>query len=187
MLKITFSDNDKELIKSFAPKFDIGGYSNLSKNDLAKASRLDFQYTGLYGELAWNIFRYKSSERFKDLLDYKFDTCKKASTGDFGFDDSITANNKTRYIDIKSSYSKDEERIKYLNLIVPQKEYHPNMIYIAAFTIGKSRTDIDYAIISGWCINEDLKTKWKLDPNKFSMETSKLRPIDDLKQYIWNQ
>jgi hypothetical protein len=173
-----------KLIESRAPSLDIGGFSNLDKKDLSKASRLDYQYTGLYGELAWYLYRYGNPHKFVDVLDDKFAKLRPQNKGDNGFDDSITHNNKTRLLDVKSTYVENKERIKYLNLVIPQREFHNNMIYVCAFTVGKDRRNIDEVVLAGWCIDEDVHKKWKYDNSKFCVPIKDLRDIKELDLYI---
>src|SRR5271170_1819614 len=154
MINIALNEEHLKFIEGRAPSLDIGGFSNLKKKDLSKASRLDYQYTGLYGELAWYIHRNGDYNKFKTILDYKFDMCRKNNVGDSGFDDSITHNNKTRFVDIKSTHIEDEKRIPYLNLVIPPREFHKNMIYVCAFTVGKDRRKVDKVVLTGWCIDE---------------------------------
>ena len=71
MISIALNQEHIKFIEGRAPSLDIGGFSNLKKNDLSKASRLDYQYTGLYGELAWYMYRYGNYEKFKNILDFK--------------------------------------------------------------------------------------------------------------------
>lgn len=184
MKEIRISDEHFKFIEKQAPKLDIGGFSNLDRKDLGKASRLDYQYTGLYGELAWYMHRYNSFDKLQDLLDYKFDICRKNNVGDAGFDDSITHNDKTRYVDIKTTHIDDEKRIKYLNLVIPQREFHDQMIYVCAFSIGDTRRAANKVVLAGWCINEDVHKKWKYDSSKFCVPVPDLRPIDELDVYI---
>lgn len=184
MIDVTIQEEHLKFVETRAPSLDIGGFSNLKTKDLTKASRLDYQYTGLYGELAWYIHRHGNYDKFKEVLDYKFISCRKNNIGDSGFDDSITHNSKTRLIDIKSTHIEDEGRIKFLNLIIPPREYHNNMIYVCAFTIGKNRRQIDKVILAGWEINECITEKWKYDDSKFCVPVPKLRPMKELDVYI---
>lgn len=184
MISISINEEHLKFVESKAPSLDIGGFSNLKKQDLNKASRLDFQFSGLFGELAWYLHRDGNYDRFKAVLDYKFNTCRKKNIGDSGFDDSITNNGKTRLVDIKSTHVEDTARIKYLNLVIPPREFHQNMIYVCAFTVGKDRRNIDRVILSGWEINECITDKWKYDNSKLCVPTSKLRPMEELEQYI---
>ena len=186
MIEITITTEHLDFIKNHAPDLDIGGFSNLAKEDLSKASRLDYQYTGLAGEIAWYIHRYGAHDKLKSLLDYKFNVCRKNNIGDNGFDDSITYNNKTRLVDIKTTHVFDKGKIRYLNLIVPQREYHENMIYVGAFSIGKTRREFDKVILAGWCFNEEITKKWQYDPNKFCVPVNDLKPMKELGQYLGN-
>ncbi len=171
-------------VESQAPRLDIGGFSNLATNDLSKASRLEYQYTGLYGELAWYLYRYKDHKKLKELLDYKYENCRKNGIGDSGFDDSISSNDKTRFVDIKTSHVKSIEKIPYLNLVIPQREYHENMIYVCAFSIGENRKEVNKVAIAGWCINEDIKERWKYDTNKYCVKVNDLRPLIKIEKYF---
>jgi hypothetical protein len=184
MIDIILNEEHLKFIESRAPSLDIGGFSNLKKADLSKASRLDYQYTGLYGELAWYIYRHGNYDKFKEILDYKFEVCRKNNVGDSGFDDCITHNDKTRYLDIKSTHVEDEKRIQYLNLIIPPREFHENMIYVCAFTVGKDRRNVSKVILAGWEINECITEKWAYDSSKFCVKTRKLRPMKELKKFI---
>lgn len=184
MIEIEIPKECKAFLGEFAEKQTIGGFSNLAKEDLAKASRLDFQFTGIQGELSWYIHRYNSINKLKDLLDYKFANLRPANKGDGGFDDSITYNNKTRLVDIKTSHCESIDRIKRLNLIVPAREYHEHMIYVCAFSIGKTRQDVDKVVLAGWCINEDIHRKWAYDNNKWCVPVSELRDMKELDIYI---
>lgn len=184
MITINLNKEHSQIVEKYAPSLDIGGFSNLNSNDLSKASRLEYQYTGLNAELAWYLYRYGNYSKFTEVLDYKHSTCRKNNTGDGGFDDSITFNNKTRFIDIKSSHIENPDRIKYLNLIIPPREFHNNMIYVCAFTVGKDRKNVDSVILAGWEINECITEKWKYDDSKFCVPTKKLRQIKELDKFI---
>lgn len=182
MIEIIITDEHKLFIAKEAPKLDLGGFSNLSSNDLKKASRLDFQYTGLFGELAWNIFRHNSINKMKDLLEFKEKTLNKK--GDQGFDDFLTYKNQTRFVDIKTSHTDSISKISSLNLIIPEREFHHNMIYVAAFSIGQSRRNVNKVILAGWAFSEDIKEKWFFDSSKFCVKVNDLRPISKLKNYF---
>ena len=184
MKTIVITEEHRKFIDIYADKQTIGGYSNLDKKDLQKFSRNDYQKTGIFGELAWYIHRYESYDKLKNLLDFKFETLRPKNIGDNGFDDSITYNDQVRFIDIKSSFVENENKIQYLNLVVPMREFHRNMIYIAAFTIGKDRRNIDKVILSGWCFNEDIKDRWKYDDKKFCVSVKNLKPIEGLNRYF---
>ena len=84
---IKINKEHKEFIAEYGEYQNIGGLSNLSSSDLKKSSRLGFQYTGLYGELAWYIHRYGSYDKLKKLLDFKFANLRPANKGDGGEDD----------------------------------------------------------------------------------------------------
>lgn len=184
MIDVVLNKEHLSFVDSRAPSLDIGGFSNLKKKDLTKASRLDYQYTGLYGELAWYLHRYGDYNKFQHILDYKLEICRKNNIGDSGYDDSITHNNKTRYLDIKSTHVDNEVRINNLNLVIPPREFHDNMIYICAFTVGKTRRAVDKVVLTGWCINEDVHKKWEYDKTKFCVPVRELRDIKELDIYI---
>ena len=164
----------------------IGGFSNLNKSDLAKASRLDFQYTGLYGELAFSLYRYQSIDKLKALLDNKFETLRPTRKGDNGYDDEITHNNFTRFIDVKSTHitHPDEILSRNLNLVIPQREYHQKMIYVAAFPVGNSsdRADVHSVVLAGWVPNESVTKRWRYDEAKFAVPASELRDLSILQK-----
>ena len=174
----------RDFVARYAPGQDIGGFSNLSKNDLSKASRLDFQYTGIYGELAWYLYRYGNLDKLQNLLEQKFRELRPQRKGDDGLDDIVTHNGKTRNIDIKSSYVPNVDKIQYLNLVVPEREYHPDMIYVGAFTVGSDRRNIDQVMLAGWCANEHITRRWKVDPKKFCVSVQDLRDLSVLKKIL---
>ena len=189
MITIPINKEYREFVANYAPNLVLGdgikgGYSNLDKKDLNKTSRESFQLTGLFGELAWYIYRYNDISKFKEILAQKQIICKAQNKGDNGFDDSITHNNKTRFLDIKSSHIQTKDKIKYLNLVIPEREYHNNMIYVCAFTIGKDRKNVDDVVLAGWEINECISKRWNYDPKKFAVPTSELRPMEELEKFI---
>src|SRR5271157_1159154 len=116
METITITQEHRDFIAQYAPNQDIGGFSNLSKQDLGKATRHDFQLTGIAGELGFYLYRYGNYDKLKSLLDQKFVELRPARKGDDGLDDIITHNGTTRYIDIKSSHVVNKDKIPYLNL-----------------------------------------------------------------------
>ena len=63
MEEVEITKEHQDFVVPYAKGRDLGGFSNLGKNDLQKSTRLDFQYTGLYGELAWYLFRYGNYEK----------------------------------------------------------------------------------------------------------------------------
>lgn len=182
METILINTDHRELIDRYAPDRDLGGFSNLSSNDLNKSSRLEYQYTGLYGELAWYLYRYGNLDKFKQITEQKRDTLTPLMKGDDGFDDEICHNGFTRLIDIKCTHVSDETQIKYLNLVVPPREYHEKMIYICGFTIGKDRKNVNKVVLAGWCPNEQLQEKWKIDPSKFAVKVPNLKNLSILKK-----
>lgn len=184
MIEIPISKQDLEFVCKYAERQTIGGYSNLSKSDLSKASRNEFQWTGISAESAWYTYRYGNYDKLRELLDFKFNNLRPQRKGDGGFDDSITYNDKTRLIDIKASHIENTKRIQYLNLIIPRREFHLNSIYLCAFTVGKTRTEIEKVILQGWVFNEDVHKKWPIDPNKFCVPVKELRPMEEMEQYL---
>jgi len=182
MIIIEITDEQRELVKKYAIKQTIGGLSNLPPSDLAKASREHFQYTGLFGEASWHIFRFGHLNNLINTLDYKNKELASSRRGDGGWDDEITFRNITRQVDIKTSHS-TTDYIDNLNLIVPKREYHQNTIYVLAFTIGKSRIEPDKVILAGWVPNESVIKVWrKDDPTKLCVPVSELRNINSLKK-----
>lgn len=186
MISVEIGKKYSDFIERYAEFQTIGGYSNLDKSDLKKASRNDFQRTGVVGEVAFYLHRYGSIDKLKELLDLKFETLRPTKKGDGGFDDSITFNNKTRLVDIKTSHVEHQDKIKFLNLVIPQKEFHPNMIYVCAFSIGPSRKEVNSVILAGWEINECINKRWKYDDSKWCVPVSDLRPMEELEKYIRN-
>jgi hypothetical protein len=184
VITIPITDIERSFISIYAQKQTIGGMSNLNKTDLNKASRFEFQLTGVAGEVSWYIHRFGNYDKLKTVLDEKFATLRPKNKGDGGFDDSITANEKTRLVDVKTSHSENIDRIQYLNLVIPQREMHENMIYVCAFTIGKDRSNIDSVILAGWEINECINKRWKYDSAKWCVPVQDLRPMKELDEYI---
>jgi hypothetical protein len=184
MIKINVKNKYADFLSEYSKKLDLGGFSNLASDDLSKASRHDFQTTGLIGEAAFFEYRYGSINKLKSNLDQKLEHYYRTGKGDNGFDDSITYKEKTRFVDVKTSHTENEEKIQYLNLVVPQREMHKNMIYVAAFTIGKSRTDIDDVILAGFSFNEDITKRWKYDDTKWCVPVKDLRDMKKLEIYI---
>lgn len=185
---ITVTDKMSEFVASQAPRFDLGGYSNLKKNDLSKSSRLGYQFTGLFGETAWYMYRYGSEQRLKALLDYKYDNYTKTGKGDGGEDDSILFKGQQRLLDIKSSHVTDFSQIKTLNLVIPPRELHENMIYVAAYTIGpdkSNRESVNQVVLAGWCMNEEVTERWHYDSAKFAVKVKNLHPMSELTKTLW--
>lgn len=183
MITIAISEIDREFVDSYAIKQTIGGLSNLDPKDLGKSSREDFQKTGIYGELAHYSHRYGDYGRLKELLDYKFKTLRPKNIGDNGFDDLLEFKGKKRFIDIKTSHCEHESRIPSLNLVIPIRELHNRMIYVAAFAVGKDRRNVEKVILAGWCFTEDIKERWRYDDRKFCVSVGKLRPMKELELY----
>ena len=180
IIKVT--DKHREIVNEFAPKQTIGGISRLQSHDLAKASRQDFQYTGIYGEIAWHEFRYGNTDKLIETLKLKFETLRPLRKGDDGIDDLLHFRNITKKIDVKTTHWKDDE-IGRLNLIVPKREYHENTIYVAAYAIGDSRQSPDHIILAGWANNERVIQIWRDDePDKRCVPVSELRKMNVLKQ-----
>ena len=184
MIKINVKNKFNDFLEEYSKKLDLGGFSNLASDDLGKASRKDFQITGILGEIAVSMYRYGNIDQIKINLDEKLKHYYKTGLGDNGRDDIVIYNNKTRFLDVKASHTTSEEKINYLNLIVPQREYHKNMIYVAAFTLGKSRTEIDDVILAGFCFNEDIHKRWQYDNSKWCVPVSELRKMEELDIYI---
>lgn len=187
---VTVTDRMSKFVSEQAPRFDLGGFSNLKKADLNKSTRLGFQYTGLYGETAWYMYRYGGFSKLKELLDFKYQNYTDTGKGDDGEDDSILYRGQPRLIDIKSSHITDMTQIKTLNLVIPPRELHENMIYVAAYTIGKDRhdrTQVDKVVLAGWCLNEDIKDRWGYDPAKFAVKTRDLQPMNTLRTVLKEQ
>lgn len=182
MITIEFKPEYKNIVDEYAPKQTIGGLTNLSSYDIAKASRQDFQYTGIYGEIAWHLFRYNNLDKLISTLDSKYKELRPLRKGDDGIDDLLSFRNSTRKVDIKSTHSVSDN-IEHLNLIVPKREYHENMIYVAAFIIGPNRQNPTHAILAGWANNEKITKVWRPDePTKLCVPVAELRNISSLKK-----
>jgi hypothetical protein len=187
MENIVITPEHRQFVSQYAAKFDIGGFSNLPASDLNKASRLDFQYTGIYGELAFYLYRYGSYDKLHKLLQHKFETLRPIKKGDGGFDDCVSHNGLTRFIDIKTTHISDETQIPRLNLVIPEREYHPKMIYICAFALGidkQDRQNVNKVILAGWCATENISQRWRIDPNKYAVSVNDLRPLTSLKKVL---
>lgn len=181
---VNLSQEHRDLVANYAPKYTLGGYSNLSKDDLNKATRHDFQLGGIAAEVGWYLYRYGNYDKLQKLLDFKYEYLRPLRKGDDGLDDSITHNGNTRKIDIKSSHTVDIDRIQYLNLVIPEREFHQQMIYVAAFTIGPSRENIQQVALAGWCGSEDVHKRWKYDPKKYCVPVNELRNLEVLKKIL---
>lgn len=189
MIEIKIDKKYNSFIEEYSKKLTLNGFSNLSKNDLAKNSRTDYQKTGLFGEAAFFIYRYGNIDKLKINLDNKLEHYFKSGEGDAGKDDQINYNGKIRYIDVKSSHCQDEERIKYLNLIIPEREIHRDqkMIFIAAFTIGEERSNIDRVVLAGWVYGEDVLDRWSIDKSKWAVKVRNLTDMNELNKFIGNK
>lgn len=176
------TDEYRKIVEEYAPKQTIGGLTNLSSFDIAKATRKDFQYTGIFGEIAWHVFRYGKLDKLIETLDMKYKELRPKRKGDDGIDDLLTFRDITKKIDVKATHWKNED-IGHLNLIVPKREYHENTIYVAAYTIGDNRQNPDKIILAGWANNERVTKIWRQDePDKRCVPVSELRNMDLLKQ-----
>lgn len=184
---IPVSEKMSQFVASQAPRFDLGGFSNLKKADLNKSSRLGFQFTGLYGETAWYMYRYGSFKKLKALLDFKYDNYTKTGKGDDGEDDSFEFEGSRRLIDIKSTHVTDFSQVRTLNLVIPPRELHDNMIYIAAYTIGPdkgNREKVEQVVLAGWCLNEEVTERWGYDPAKYAVKVKNLHPMSELNKAL---
>lgn len=179
---IDVTDEQRELVSKYAIKQTIGGLSNLPKSDLAKASREHFQYTGLYGESAWHMFRYGHLNNLIKTLDKKNEELKPQRKGDGGWDDEITFRGVTRQVDIKTSHS-SSDYVDNLDLIVPKREYHENTIYVLSFTIGNNRVAPLKTVLVGWAPNEAVTKVWReSEPDKLCVPVLELRNLLALKK-----
>lgn len=184
MIKIDVKDRFNSFIEKYSSKLDLGGFSNLAKSDLEKSSRRSYQITGLYGEAAFFDWRYKSIDKLISNLDGKLKHYYSTGEGDAGRDDILHYNGKTRFVDIKTSHVLSEEKIQYLNLVIPEREMHKNMVYISAFSVGLDRENVNHVILAGWVFNEEINKRWKYDSTKFAVPVKELRPMDELKTYL---
>lgn len=180
METIKINNDHKIFVNTYAEKQNIGGLSNLSKDDLAKSSRLGFQFSGIYGEMSFYLWRYGNYDKLKALLDYKFLNLRPSRKGDGGHDDDVMIGGIRKLIDIKASHVSDVNKIKYLNLIIPQREFHKNLIYVAAFVVGNDRFNADQVILAGWEYSENITKKWPIDPAKYCVPFSDLRDMKEL-------
>lgn len=182
MIVIPVDQEIKDLVEQYSPQQDLGGFSNLKKADLSKASRLEFQFTGLYGEAAWYRYHYNNLEPLKQLLDQKNLEYQNSKKGDNGKDDVITVKGITRYLDVKTTHVDDINKIKRLNLVIPPRELHSQQVYVAAFTVGstKDRDSVTDVVLAGWCLTEDVKERWVYDPVKWAVKVPALRNVKSL-------
>lgn len=184
MISINIPEKYNSFIDEYSKKLTLNGFSNLNEMDLSKSSRTDYQITGLYGEISFRIYRYGDADNLKSLVDKKLDYYKRTKQGDNGYDDEIIYNDKKRFIDVKTSHTDSEDKISRLNLIIPPRELHQDMIYVCAFTIGKNRRDINFVILAGWALTEDIKKKWGYDDTKFCVPVKDLRDMKELEAHI---
>lgn len=182
MIEIPNTDEYRKIVEEYSIKQTIGGLTNLSNHDISKASRQDFQYTGIYGEIAWHVFRYNNLNKLIDTLDMKYKELRPLRKGDDGIDDILTFRNLSRKVDVKATHRPSDD-IYRLNLIVPKREYHENTIYVAAYTIGPNRQNPNNIILAGWANNERVTKIWRQDePDKKCVPVSELRDMNLLKQ-----
>lgn len=184
MISIAINKEYYKFMDEYSSKLDLGGFSNLSKSDLNKSTRKQYQITGIVGEMAFYLWRYNSIDKLKSNMDKKIAYYEISGLGDGGHDDAITYKDKTRFVDIKTSHVTTKDKIQYLNLVIPKREMHHNMIYVAAFSVGPDRSDVSDVILSGWVFNEEIHKKWKYDESKFCVPVSDLKPMEDLKLYL---
>lgn len=188
---IQVTDHMKKFVASMAPRDDLGGYSNLNKNDLGKASRLDFQYTGLFGEIAWWTWKYgdvpETYERLRKLKDRKYDTYVKTGKGDDGEDDTFTlVDGTTLLVDVKTTHTTSLDKVQTLNLVIPPRELHAQSVYVAAFTIASSsqRQSPEAVAFPGWVRTCDVSKRWTIDPKKWAVRVPDLFPFKKLNQFL---
>src|SRR5271166_7087076 len=92
------------LVEKYATHFTLNGFSNLDKKDLEKASRKSFQFSGLYGEVGYSLYRYGTIDKLQEVLQKKVEILVPLFgtpnvKGDGGYDDHITSNGKTRFVE----------------------------------------------------------------------------------------
>ena len=185
MITVQIDPKYLPLVENYAAKLDLGGRSNLSSSDssarqLVMSSNIRVSLVKspiVSGYMDTPMIFFHSSM-------YKLAHYEKTGQGDNGRDDEITYNGFTRFVDVKSSHTNDIRRIKNLNLIVPENEFHEKQIYIAAFTLGSSRIKIDQVILAGFCYSEDLWRKWPIDRSKFCVPVTELRDMERLKKKL---
>lgn len=186
MINIAINENHRKLADIFAPQLNKGGHSNVPKKFSKSSSRLEQQYIGLYGEMAWFLYRDGDLDRFKNIMEAKIEIGK----GDNGIDDTITKNNYTRKVDIKATYSislddfNDRIKNENINLLVPEREYRKDTIYVSACSIGKDKRNIENVIIYGWTINEKLNNKWKYSKDIYCVKPNDLFGAEKLKEIL---
>jgi hypothetical protein len=188
---INVTDEMKAFVAEMAPRDDLGGFSNLKKSDLAKASRLDFQYTGLFGEVAWYVWHYgdtkETYDKLRTLKDRKYDTYVKTGKGDDGEDDTLTLGDGTALlVDVKTTHTNSLAKIPSLNLVIPPRELHDRAFYVAAFTVAdeNQRRTPKLVALAGWVRTNDVSKRWTIDPNKWAVKVTALFPFTKLGTFI---
>lgn len=186
MIIISIDQEIRDFAAHWAPIDTINGFSNLSSDDLAKATRVEYNYTGLFGEAGWYRWRYgtdglKKLHSFKEI---KAEVWRTERKGDGGEDDRITFRGTPRFLDVKTTHIKSASDAARMNLVVAPGELHPNMVYVAAFAVGPNRQNATEVVLAGWCLNEDLKERFFADPVKFAVKVRKLTPIENLSKHF---
>lgn len=187
MIVIQVDDEIREFVTRWAPVDTVNGFSNLSKEDLGKATREEYQFTGLYGEAAWYRWRHGAAglQKLNALKEIKTEVWKTEKKGDGGEDDRIALRDGVeRLLDVKTSYQ-GKYPLERLNLVVPKKEFHEGTVYVAAFIQGHSRKEIEQVAIAGWCLSDDVKLHlWRYDTAKYGVPVPRLTPIESISKYF---
>jgi len=185
VLTINIPAKYNEFIEEYSKKLTLNGFSNMSSEKLAEYSRTDLQCTGLQGEVAYAIYSQGTADHLAKLIDAKYEEYLITKKGDGGIDAQLVMDGKLINIDIKTSHITDEKKIRSLNLIVSENEFHPSQIYVAAFAISPERAKANKVILAGWAWSEQVaKKRWKFDKEKYCVPVRSLQDMMKLERYI---
>jgi hypothetical protein len=185
MLTINIPNKYDAFIEEYSKKLTLNGFSNMSKEKLAEYSRTDLQCTGLQGEIAYALYSLGTADHLTKLIDTKYEHYLQTGKGDGGVDAQLLVDGKLTNIDVKTSHITDEKKIRSLNLIVSQNEFHPGQIYISAFAVSPVRSKANTVILAGWAWSDQVeKKRWKFDKEKFCVPVRDLNDMMKLEKYI---
>jgi hypothetical protein len=178
---VKFDEDEMESIMSNAQKATMYGGSQIRSASSRQATCGDDQIAGQLGELALHKFFY-GKDGFKYYQQSRDKRNANPKKGDGGRD--LFDGEKHLDADVKCTRLQYGAKAIRYNMVVPEKEFYKDWVYIAAFCgkTDESTDKNDAVILAGWIYASDIEElrDFKTYGKRHYCGVNELRPMSEL-------